>query len=395
VSKPRSEIAEYGAEVVDGQPAYRLASDRVTLAITRLGAMLSDVRFMAGSPSPIRPYATAPWALEERSPPVSPFLHALRGDFLCSAFGDNAVPVAGRRIPVHGDSVHATWHPETSILNETGVALRMVCNLATQGGRCEATTALLCGHTIIYQRHDFHGVLGPINPGHHALLRLRTDGAPATLSFSTPEFAQVAPEPPDPAFARTCLLPGAIFDDLGQVPCADGSETDLSVYPARAGFDDTVIVCPGRNLPFAWSAVTVPSAGYAWFALRSPRLLPASLLWFSNGGRPQAPWNSRHVGVLGVEDVMGYFGTGLAPSSQQNALSSRGIATAMMLGHGERLRIPYIQGIAAIPPGFDRTVAIEADGGMLRLVAASGIRVQTPCRVDFLEQGLIDGLCEP
>jgi hypothetical protein len=97
------------------------------------------------------------------------------------------------------------------------------------------------------------------------------------------------------------------------VPCIDGSVTDLCRYPARRRFEDVAILCADPTLDLAWSAVTLPEARYAWFALRDPRQLASTLLWFSNGGRDFAPWNGRHINVLDIEDVTAFFHVGSAP----------------------------------------------------------------------------------
>ena len=109
--------------------------------------------------------------------------------------------------------------------------------------------------------------------------------------------------------------PGAEFTSLDRVPLADGGFTDLSRYPARRGFEDLAMVVADDSLPFAWNAVTFAAEGYAWFAIRDPRVLRNTVLWISNGGRHYPPWNGRHVNVLGIEDVTAYFHDGVAASA--------------------------------------------------------------------------------
>jgi len=82
------------------------------------------------------------------------------------------------------------------------------------------------------------------------------------------------------------------------------------VYPARRGFDDLVMLSADPDLPFAWNAVTFPAQRYVWFSLRDPRVLRHTIFWISNGGRHYAPWNGRHTGVLGLEDITSYFHMG-------------------------------------------------------------------------------------
>jgi hypothetical protein len=37
-------------------------------------------------------------------------------------------------------------------------------DLPLQGGRCEATTSLIAGHSVIYQRHYLQGLTGLSTP---------------------------------------------------------------------------------------------------------------------------------------------------------------------------------------------------------------------------------------
>jgi hypothetical protein len=182
--------------------------------------------------------------------------------------------------------------------------------------------------------------------------------------------------------------------DLREVPCIDGSITDLTRYPAREGFEDLAILCTDPTVELAWSAVTFPERGYVWFSLRDPRQLTCTLLWFSNGGRDYPPWNGRHVNVMGIEDMTGYFHLGLAASCRDNPLTERGVRTSLDPDEKGRISIPYIQGVARIPQGFDQVAAIEAlrdEAGVL-LRADSGIEVTLPCHAEFLETGHIPGI---
>jgi hypothetical protein len=140
--------------------------------------------------------------------------------------------------------------------------------------------------------------------------------------------------------------------------------------------------------------VTYPEQRFVWFALRNPQQLASTLLWFSNGGRHFPPWNGRHVNVLGVEDITGFFHVGLAASCRPNLLSERGIPTCLAPDAEGRLSISYIQGVARVPAAFDRVATIEPQpaGGNVVLHAESGIAVEVRCHVDFLRTGTLPGV---
>ena len=172
--------------------------------------------------------------------------------------------------------------------------------------------------TAVYQRHVISGMSGPTSFGHHAMLKF--PDRPGCGRISTSRFlrGQVAPIPFEKPEARgySSLRPGATFESFREVPMQTGELADLSRYPARRGFEDLVLLESDPGLPFAWTAVTFSEEGYVWFALKNPRVLRQTILWISNGGRHYSPWNGRHVGVLGLEEVTSsLFGGDLSPSN--------------------------------------------------------------------------------
>jgi hypothetical protein len=130
--------------------------------------------------------------------------------------------------------------------------------------------------------------------------------------------------------------------------------------------------------------VTLPKAGYVFFAIKDPRVLRETVLWFSNGGRHYPPWNGRHVNVLGVEDVTAFFHLGLAESARANALNRQGAPTAVTLSPTRPLRVAHILALAAIPRGFDEVKSIVPARGGVKLTARSGRTVVAPLDLDFV-----------
>jgi hypothetical protein len=165
-----------------------------------------------------------------------------------------------------------------------------------------------------------------------------------------------------------------------------GQTTDLSRYPARRGYEDLVMLVGDNSVPFAWTVVTFPKQGYVWFALKDPSVLPHTVLWISNGGRHYAPWNGRHVNVMGLEEVLSYFHPGLAESVAPNPISRMGYPTYVELSPDRPMVVNYIMAVARIPREFDRVVQIQADQGeqSVTLTSASGQSVSVPIDVSFL-----------
>jgi len=229
---------------------------------------------------------------------------------------------------------------------------------------------------------------GPMNLGHHAMLKFPDVPGSGRVSTSRLVYGQVFPQtferPEDRGYSA--LKPGAEFASLDKVPTLTGGTADLTGYPARRGFEDLVMLVNDAEAPFGWTAVTFPKQRYVWFALKDPRTLRETIFWMSNGGRHYPPWNSRHINVMGLEEVCSYFHLGLAESARKNPIAARGFPTCASLDSRKPLVVAYIMGVAKIPRGFDRVVSIQAEGGnrAVTLEAASGKQAGAAVHLDFL-----------
>lgn len=370
---------------IRGQDSWQLRSDRVSLAVTVKGGHVAPVVFRLGGRE-VAPYSVAPWA-EEKVPPGTPeILKALRGDFFCAPFGGNATPFRGEHHPVHGDSANLRWRLEALAATGQGPALHLCLKTKTRPGVIRKAIELLEGETNLYVRHTLEGMSGPMSFGHHAMLKFPDREGAGIVSTSRILFGQVAPEPfENPAGGGyQCLRRGSRFSTLERVMQADGRRADLSRYPARRGFEDLVMVVHEAAPDFAWVAVTFPEQRYVWFSLKDPSVLRSTVFWISNGGRHYPPWNGRHTGVLGIEDVTSYFHYGLAESVRANPVSRLGYPTSRLLRGGQAFSIPYIMGVAAIPSGFDKVTRIERTGAGILLTSAAGRKARARVDVSFL-----------
>lgn len=168
-------------------------------------------------------------------------------------------------------------------------------------------------------------------------------------------------------------------------PGVAGEVTDLSRYPARAGFEDLVTVVSSRKNKIAWTAVAFPDQGYVWYSLKKPEQLGQTVLWMSNRGRHYSPWNGRHSGVLGLEEVTAYFHKGLAESIAPNPISALGSPTFHQMNPKVPMVIRLIQGVCAIPKGFDHVNDIQLQMETVILKSRSGKAVRTALDTTFLD----------
>jgi hypothetical protein len=223
--------------------------------------------------------------------------------------------------------------------------------------------------------------------GYHAMLHFPRQGS-ARISTSDFTYGQVFPGAfENPAGGGySSLKTGAVFDSLKNVPQADGGKADLSTYPAREGFEDLVLMASDSSLPFAWTAAVVEQEGWVWFSLKDPRVLASTIFWMSNGGRHYPPWNGRHRGVLGVEDVTSFFHCGHAESVKKNPLNKAGIPTCLEFRPDSPLAVNSIMAVAPIPHGFDevRQIREGKNSRSVELESRSGKKIKVPLGLKFL-----------
>ncbi len=375
-------------ETVAGQPSWRLTSRDVEVFVTEQGGHLGPVTFDRRRRK-IQPFSVAPWAGEKLNSGLPPLLQVLRGDFFCLPFGGNDAPYRGEKHPPHGETANARWQFESLDQIHGCSTLRLSLNTRVRPGRVDKEITLIDQQNIVYCRHTISGMSGPMNLGHHAMLKF--PAAPGSGLIATSPFlsGQVFPgqfETPE-AYGYSCLKPGAEFRTLRTVPQAAGGSADLSQYPARRGYEDLVMLTADLDVPFAWTAVTFPKERYVWFSLKNPRLLRQTIFWISNGGRHYPPWNGRHTAVMGLEDVTSYFHLGLAESAKTNPLSAVGIPTCHQLNPRAPLEVPYIMGTVPVPAGFGRVRSIEpvAGGESVVLTSSNGRRLPVQVNLEFLK----------
>ena len=306
----------------------------------------------------------------------------------CLPFCGNGTPFRGEKHPVHGETANARWRFE-SLENSLGrTCLHLSLRTKIRSGRVDKKISLIEGQNTLYSRHLISGMRGPMNLGHHAMLKFPGEPGSGRLSTSPFVHGQVFPMAFESAEqgGYSSLKQGAEFDSLEAVPMSNGEKADLSRCPARRGYEDLIMVVSDDKAEFAWTAVAFPKERFVWFALKDPRVLRETVFWISNGGRHYPPWSSRHVNVMGLEEVTSFFHLGLAESAARNALSARGIPTCLRLDPRKPLAVNYIMGVASIPAGFDRVVSIEpqASRQAITLQSASGKSTEAQVDLDFL-----------
>lgn len=379
--------SEGPVKTVMGQPSWFISSDRVTAALTRQGGHLGPVTFkLAGKE--VQPFSVAPWWNEDVSADTPNIARILRGDFLALPFGLNLEPFQGEKHQVHGETANDLWRFEEITETAQATKLHVSMEVKVRPGRVDKWITLPRGQTLIYEKHKISGMQGPMCFGHHAMLKIPNYPDAARYSCSSWIYGQVAVEPVELPENKgySLLKTGAVFDDLSQVPTIMGDTVDLTSYPRGRGYEDVVALAADPAKKIAWNAVTFPQEGYVWFSLRDPQVLASTMLWLSNGGRYYAPWNGRHVNVLGIEDNTAFYHYGLVDAVSDNSHNQKGIKTYHDFRADEPVDVNCIIGMAEIPSGFERVEDIEFGVGEMTLIASNGKKITVVINLDFLKK---------
>lgn len=324
----------------------------------------------------LTPLHRAPWLDEpdvQSDPSLLPIERRLAGDFFCAPFG-----VTNRDdLPPHGFTANASW----DVVAQSRPTVRMRSAKPTLGARIEKTVALADNAPLLYQQHLIHGGQGMLTAAHHPMTRLAGTGRFCT----SPK--QLAIGPPIPLDAgRNLLQADATTTNLGAFPAVGGGTLDLGQLPLGAGHEDfvTLVEAPGRTL--GWSAVLRDVEDDILFTLKDPRVLPTTMLWYSNGGRDYAPWNGRHLGVLGVEDARACGAEGFAAACRPNALTALGVPTAFNLRPDRTHRIAHVLGAIPRPAGWHDITDIRLNGARLTLCGPDGAEHHLSFQAGFFDE---------
>lgn len=378
-------------KIIANQPSWIILSKDVELAVTQLGGHMAPVKFYRASRAPVQPYYISPWQNEDRKLPV-PVLRPLRGDFFCLPFGANAEKWKGEQHEVHGEPAWAKWKL-SGVCNRAGVtSIRLTLDTKVRRGRVTKELSLVDGHNVVYCRHVVEGMDGRMPLGHHATLAVPETPGCMRVSTSPIVFGMTAPTLfSDPATREyQSLAVNEKFSSLRKAPLLwkKPAYGDCTWFPVREGFTDLLSVFSRHGSGPAWTAAVNRKAGYCWFSLKDPAVQPATILWISNHGRHEPPWDGRNR-CLGLEDVCGYFAEGLAASVRANPIANAGIPTAALLSRKRPTAVNYIQGVVKVPRGFDEVATVCFEAGSATFASTNGKNVTVPVNHEFLKSGTL------
>jgi len=364
-----------------GQPSYTLANRHTDLQVSVQAGHLTAA-FSAGGRQ-ISPFWTAPWWKEPWREQDDWIVRILRGDFFCLPFGGNADPFEGKKYLLHGKTANDCWELASRDAKEGTLVLRM----DMEPGEVVKSLRLESDAPVIYQSHRVSGLAARMPFGHHPTLWCGDEPGAGLVDISEPLAGFTMPSPiglPETQ-GYGLLAVDSPITDRRRVPTVYGTLADLTRYPVRRGHEDGVQFVSDPKNEFAFTTVAFPSRGYLYFHLKDPRVLCSTVFWMCDGGRYAPPFSGRATGVLGAEEVTGYFFAGIRKAVEANHLQQKGYRTFLDFSAAEPTDIRLIMGVTPIGQDFSGvTDIVRKDASTITILGRGGERIDVTCRVDFL-----------
>lgn len=347
---------------------HRISATGISLDFLPRGGVLTGLH-VCDEGEKIAPLHHAPWAEAEVPADAPPHQRWLQGDFL-------AAPMGPGPDGLHGLTANGDWW----VLLAAPATLRAALDGAVQGASVIKELSVEDGHPFLYQRHIFIGGQGRLPVANHAMIALPGG---AKLSFSRKRWWETLAEPLETTGGRSCLAYPRRAEDAAEFPAADGGTVNLHRYPWGARHEDFVSGIEDPASRLGWTAVVRPDQGDLVLALKNPSALPMTMLWHSNGGRDHAPWNSRHLGCLGVEDGAALPVLGLSGRETPDPLSAAGQPALLTLDPTGSSEIRHVLGAIHWPSG-QSVAGVMLEGDILTVTGDWGAERKLPIRGNWL-----------
>ncbi|MFK7792042.1 MAG: hypothetical protein AB8B88_05150 [Devosiaceae bacterium] len=317
------------------------------------------------------PLHRAPWVQDTTflatMPPVD---RTLSGDFVCVPFGKNDVEPG----PPHGWSANSAWSFKSKAPGE----LALVLDQQIMGARLEKVLRPSPNAPLLYQEHRLIGGQGAVTFAHHPMIRV-SGGA---MLFTSPKRLAMTISTPI-VEGHHALQCNVSVDDWHAVPAVKGGTIDVANLPISEGDEDFVALVEAEGSQLGWTAIIRAAFNDIIFLLKDPSVLPLTMLWHSNGGRQDSPWDGRHRHVLGIEDGIAAGGEGHKAALGENAFTPQGIASALPLAPNRTHRIGHVLGCVPRPSGWHRISNICIKSDELVIEGAVGQSIQLPFDANF------------
>jgi len=309
------------------------------------GGMLGPGEFTLPGIGRISPLTCPEWHQRPDADDLVPVIRHLCGDFMCAPFG---APKLFETLPGHWRKGAGSGMPEDPWFH--GYPANSPWDIAVDADDpTRATMTILPPEPHPLSRLTRRVSLLPDAPGYRVELRItaRRDvrfplsqhpcfhmpAEPGAMRVEIPNAGRgwTYPIPFIPNNAPVAV--DARFDTMNAVPRVDGGVMDLSHLPPPERFEALLqIPAPDGEMRLIYE-----QAGYAMRFSYDADLLPSLVIWISNQGRDEAPFDGKFR-TIGIEAVAGAFDLGpMVSNSPDNPIAREGIATTVSLGAGQEL----------------------------------------------------------
>jgi hypothetical protein len=325
--------------------------------VQALGAMLGPLQFRLDGGQELDVMHVAPWADTPASLALPGILRRLRGEWPCVPFGRTDLPpdlppnwqaLTPDDAWPHGFASNHPWTCDHADDERLSLSIDYPANAAVarleRHLRPVAGVAALDIELVVHPRRSLH-----LPAGLHPTFRLPEGSGSVRLELGPHDGILSYPSRSAGAISR--LLPDRRADSLQAMLGGDGP-IDLSLLPLAEAGEELLQV---RGLhqgagaaPLSLHYLDADARVGLWWDTRH---FPDLMLWVSNRGRPESPWDGRHV-ALGAEPVNSVFDLGrVARPPQDHPLADRvGIALEAGQTWRTRYRIGAWSGTAAPAP---------------------------------------------
>jgi hypothetical protein len=302
-----------------------------SLSVQRLGAMLGPLTFILEDGRQVSPLYLAPWSAHQVPPPLAPVLQGLRGEWPCVPFGAYREP---KGFPPEWASVIGADEGERHLHGYGS-------NVAWRWNRVTAEEVeLSCRYP---EGHDIEELVRRIRPlpdrpavDLELIVRARrrthlpaglhfTFARPRTIAKLRPGRYSEAWTMPGPPYERIqAFATDRRFEDLSRVPARAGGYVNASLFPPAVPAEDNIQL----NQTDGHFQLDLEGDDCRISLEWERKHFPSVMLWISNRGLEQPPWNAQHV-ALGIEPVCSPFGLGLAAARAENPIRRSGVPTTI------------------------------------------------------------------
>lgn len=316
-----------------------LATTRKTLAwahgslsVQSLGGMLGPVTFHLANGRSVSPLHVAPWGDDPKRETLPAMLQELRGEWPCVPFGSATAcnlpegwvrPGARHEDlePPHGHSSHVHWDWGLCDNDHITLTCQYPEHHAIQSLRRtivpDPKTAALDITLDIQARHTCRLPIG-LHP------TFRLPSRPGAVRIEPGYYRRVYSFPGDVEPGKALFAQNQSWSSLGHIETRRGTFVDATQVPLASETEDLLQLAGSDghvSLHYVDEAFRVR---LSW----QKEHFPSLLLWYSNRGRTDYPWNGRHV-ALGMEPVASAFDLGSVASTSENPISTAGVPTSI------------------------------------------------------------------